>query len=1167
MPISEQDIQHIHNLNTLLAFLRDNLRWEIRDDLPTEDLFYDYTAEEMRFDQHTAEKVKVRQLAPFIEGQPWGIFLVETDSPRVYITHLRQILRALAPGIRTRRPDQKAWDAENLLFICAPPQYDRFTFAHFKGDKTASAKLATFGWDKDELGLRTLREFNLPALEWYDGSDPEEWIANWATAFDVAKVTKRFFQEYEELFAWIKTELRVARGVTQRLTEERRHFFAQRLMNRLLFLCFLQKKRWLDYNPRYLFDVFDHCVEIDSNFYDDYLYHVLFLGLNRATHRAVDGMPETELRQRIGLLPFLNGGLFEQADEWDYYKKLDISNEAFDRILGPDGLLRRYNFTVTESTPLDVQVAIDPEMLGRVYEQLISERNKLGAFYTHPVEVRLMVRESLKAFLSDRAAFPDAASKIAALVDQEDAGALNENEALEIYRALLDIKVCDLAIGSGAFPVAMMREIVELLRRLARTIAQGKLHLVVQDKLDDPQSLYDLKLYVIQNCIFGADIDAFSVEIAKLRFWLSLVVDNPIQFASRAEFERRVAEIRPLPNLLYKIRVGDSVLAKVGKINWDVVEYKALKGAKRSVVKTARNMYDLMSLGALGKILALKQNYFLKSDVEKQKLQQEIDKAEIEFEHALLGGQVVPKEGDKNKYILWQVHFAEVFQGKGSGFDIMIANPPYVRQELLNKEYKDELADTYESLFPDYHADKKSDLFVYFYLRALFLLKAHGVLCFICSNSWLDVGYGAPLQEFLLKHTRILGIYDNSAKRSFETADINTTINVFQRAEPEGSLKNTARFVMFRRPFEDVATPENLRAIATTKKITSTQEYRVFPVKQMQLLGGATEGEKYRGSKWGAVYLRAPDIYFTVMKALEEKPKLKDIADLHYGIKTGANEFFYLHELDHTDEKAIREFGIAKSEVGSIAICQNECGDMVPIERTFLKRTIRTPRECYSISIPQGIGANLFICHKAKQDLKGTFALRYIQWGEEQGFNKRPTCAGRPRWYDLTEPKSPRMLWPSAFFERFMCYEVSDRRLADKLFYLISGELQTSTRAFLNSTLVAFLMEVNGYQLNHGGIYVDLYWLDNLRMLTGTHPEVEKTYGAILHRDIELAASEAKRADRQALDAAVLRALGLPESMLGELYETVTGMVGGRIHKARRQLTKQGRTDEDQLEE
>ncbi len=1147
--ISESDIRSIHNLETLFDFLRAKLNWEIRDDLAPEDFFYDYAADELRLDKATADKIRVRQIAPFVDEQPWGIFLVEANTPRVYTAHLRQILRGLAPSARVQRPTQKAWRAENLLFICVTPQYDRFTFAHFKGAQTATAKLASFGWDKEEIGLRTLREFNLPALEWYRGADAAEWIAKWTTAFDVSKVTDKFFSEYEALFAWIKDELRVARGVTQRLTEERRHFFTQRLMNRLLFLAFLQKKGWLDYNPRYLFDLFDASQELGYNFYDDVLHHVLFLGLNRATQRAANGMTEQALRARIGVLPFLNGGLFEYADEWDYYKKLDISNEIFDRILGRDGLLRRYNFTVAESTPLDVQVAIDPEMLGRVYEQLISERNKLGAFYTHPVEVRLMVRQALKAFLADRASFPAAASKIAALIDSQDAHALNETEALEIYRALLDCQVCDLAIGSGAFPVAMMRELVEILRRLARPIASGKLRLVVQDKLDDPESLYDLKLYVIQNCIFGADIDAFSVEIAKLRFWLSLVVDNPVQFENRADFERRVTEIPALPNLLYKIRVGDSVLAKVGKINWDVVEYKALKGAKKQKVKTARNMYDLMALGALGELQALKENYFLKTDVEKQKLQAEIDRAELEFERTLLLGQATPSEQDRNKYILWQVHFAEVFgipnpSGLDArGFDIIIANPPYVRQELLDKEYKDELAETYEILFPDFHADKKSDLYVYFFLRALYLLKPRGVLCFICSNSWLDVGYGAPLQELLLKHAHIRGIYDNSAKRSFQTADINTTINVFQRADSQTALENTARFVMFRQPFEDAATPENLQAIATANEIASTEAYRALPIPQRDLyddgsqVNETTHKKEYAGNTWGGKYLRAPDVYFVIVeKGRDKLTRLSAVADIRFGVKTGVNEFFYL------DEEAIDKWGI---------------------EKRFLKLAIKSQRECKTFVIKRDdLKWHILLCHQEKRELRGTNALKYIEWGEREEFHERPSCAGRPRWYDLGKQEAHDFVmlrfrdlrnWtpiiPSGDFV------ISDTVFIGK--FHNRGSVRAGN-AILNSTMQCLVTELYG-RVNLGDGLLTTYgpeiqrflMIDPTKLGDVKEKEITKVFDAMSKREVKSIYDEVNMKDRRALDDIIFDALGLTQGERDGVYEAVVDLVRKRLEKAK----------------
>lgn len=1142
MPILEQDIHRIHNLDTFFDFLRDKLGWEIRDDLATADLFYDYDADELRFDRATADQVKVRQIAPFVDGQPWGIFLVETATPRVYITHLRQILRALAPSVRTQRPHQKAWRAENLLFVCAPPEYDRFTFAHFKGDKAATARLATFGWDKDEVGLRTLREFNLPALEWYRGNNPDEWIAQWSAAFDVAKVTNKFFQEYEALFETIKGELRVARGVTQRLTAERRHFFTQRLMNRLLFLCFLQKKRWLDYNPRYLFDLFDYCNELGANFYDEYLWYVLFLGLNRATHRPEDGLPEKELRQRIGLLPFLNGGLFEQADEWDYFKKLDISNKVFDRILGQDGLLRRFNFTVTESTPLDVQVAIDPEMLGRVYEQLISERNKLGAFYTHPVEVRLMVRESLKAYLADRVTFADPSEKIAALIDQERAEALDETQALQVYQALLDVKVCDLAIGSGAFPVAMMREMVEILRRLARTITEGKLRLVAQDKLGDPQSLYALKLYVIQNCIFGADIDAFSVEIAKLRFWLSLVVDNPTHFQDRAEFERRVGEIRPLPNLLYKIRVGDSVLAKVGKINWDVVEYKGLKGSKNKKVKTARNVYDLMSHGALEKIRALKQSYFLMSDVEKQERQREIERAEQDFERALLLGQAIPSEQDKNKYILWQVHFAEVFEGKDSGFDIIIANPPYVKKELTRNEVKTELSETYQVLFTDFHPDKRSDLYVYFYLRALYLLKPHGVLCFICSNSWLDVGFGTSLQEVLLHHTRILGIYDNSAKRSFESADINTTINVFQRATSDIALQNVVRFVVFLKPFDEAITPENLHTITNSEEFNATGSYRVFPITQKKLFEEGLEkdessGEtRYIGSKWGGKYLRAPDIYYTILsRSKDSLVTLDSIADVRLGLTSCDNSYFYM------DAERAKEFGI---------------------ESRFLLPIVKSPREGRSILLDvDRLQTRLFCCSESKQVLKGTRALEYIKRGEKDGVDSRPCLAGRQYWWNVGNPTRSRIVVPYSYNDTFKTFWASKPVVVDKRLVQIIPHNQTIEDivlcALLNSTFWFLILEIGGStNMGEGALVFNTadfrrFLILNPHELNETNRrQIKKIFNEMLDHDVLAINEESTQPNRRALDNIIFDALGLTQGERDAVYEAVVELVRQRLEKA-----------------
>jgi len=476
--IPESDIRSIRDFDSFLNFLRRDLGWRIPEGhLEVEYITYDFLADELDLDDAVRRRLQddcIRQLIPFTERQPWGIFLVELHEAKIYTTFLRRLLRGLVPNRRTSS-NLRGWLAENLLFICTP-DYRSFTFAHFTGDKPHNAKLATFSWSPDEP-IRTLCEYNLSALQWpdtdlFDEPDPQQWLEQWQTAFDVEKVTQKFFNEYKTIFDWTKKQLISENKVFAH--KPALHSFTQKLFNRLLFLCFLQKKRWLDYNSRYLFELFRHAKTGGINFYADYLYYLFFWGLNQPFENTL--LPP-ELQARLGRVPFLNGGLFEM-DEWDAQGKVQIDNYVFERIFGD--LLGKYNFTVTESTPLDIEVAIDPEMLGKVYEALISERNQLGSFYTPRIEVRLMCREALKAYLHSHADFrsnviarngetkqPEYFGNLQVFIDEERADALTENEAYDIYRILLNVKICDPAIGSGAFLVAMMNELVAIFRRLA----------------------------------------------------------------------------------------------------------------------------------------------------------------------------------------------------------------------------------------------------------------------------------------------------------------------------------------------------------------------------------------------------------------------------------------------------------------------------------------------------------------------------------------------------------------------------------------------------------------------------------------------------------------------------------------------------------------------------
>nr|MBC8234781.1 Eco57I restriction-modification methylase domain-containing protein [bacterium] len=507
-------------------------------------------------------------------------------------------------------------------------------------------------------------------------------------------------------------------------------------------------------------------------------------------------------------------------------------------------------------------------------------------------------------------------------------------------------------------------------------------------------------------------------------------------------------------------------------------------------------------------------------------------------------------------------------------------NPPYVRQELIappdqqenaytttqwrktKKEYKDKLRRSVAAAYPNFFdyklgrktfrkIDAKSDLYVYFYLHGLSLLSPKGSFCFITSNSWLDVGYGKDLQEFLLKHSHVKIILDNQAKRSF-AADVNTIIallsppdlsacNAQAGDKQQGGFDETARFVMFKVPFEDILSPVIFQEIEEATERMSRREFRVCTLRQRELYeeGLPTSDEegrkrtttaRYEGNKWGGKYLRAPDIFFRILEKGKGKlVRLDDIAEVRRGFTTGANEFFYL------DEEKIAEWGI---------------------EEEFLKPVIKSPRECKSIIVnPADLKFKIFVCHEEKQELKGANALDYIEWGEMRGFHERPSCRSRARWYDLGEWQYPDMLWSDAYNVRFGCFENVGDYFGDKRFFLINfNEENGVTRAYLNSTIISLFIETEGItNLGEGVIYTNVYWLKKLPVLNEESyagREIHQCYDQIKTRAILPIFEEVKMEDRHKLDSLILDLLGLDEDDQKLLYEGVVQLVQNRITKA-----------------
>lgn len=811
------------------------LGWEIAelpDDL--QQISYGWSAEELNAQGLDKKLVDghVLQLQPLVSDQPWGIFILEFrredpfKSGRGFTGLLRQVLRGLVPK---RRRDSRlaSWNREHLLFICTH-QYKHFRFAYFKlphGD-SKTAPLAMFGWDPG-AAVRTLCDFNLPALTWpEDPSDADKWVEDWAQAFNVEKVTDRFYRDYSIVFNNVERLIKIT---TPKADAETVRLFTQTLFNRLMFLRFIERKGWLELNGRkdYLRALHDAGPHGHKSFFLSRLKPLFFQGLALEDYKNAG---------QIGNVPFLNGGLFEETGLDRSIP--DVPDEAFAGIVGPDGLFYRYNFTVEESTPFDIEVAVDPEMLGKVFEELVSGRHESGSYYTPRPIVSFMCREALKGYLEHRVE-ADAAA-IAALVDDRTVSGLAHKQALEIIKALDEVKAVDPACGSGAYLLGLLQELVSIY------------HLLYSDKLvHDPRSLYELKLRIITNNLYGVDIDPFAVNIAMLRLWLSLSVD--------------AAKPVPLPNLDFKIECGDSLLGP-------------------NPESTSASVFPLEHW-ARG-LVTMKEKYLRARGKIKNDLRESIWKQEQRIArelHAAYGEGVID----------WRVHFTEVFASR-DGFDMVLANPPYVRQELIRK-----LKPKLREVFPGFYSGT-ADLYCYFYARALQLLRNGGMLVFISSNKWFRANYGKGLRATIAGLCQIRTIIDFGELPVFGASTF-PMIFIAQRFSPDRAREGgqETSFIHTIVPSLDPPYPD----------------VRALLAKYGQALGGGA----VQGDTWRLTGDATRDKLARMERAGVPLGEYVN-GRIYYGIKTGFNEAFVIDgatrarliEDDPKSAEIIKPFAVGK---------------------------------------------------------------------------------------------------------------------------------------------------------------------------------------------------------------------------------------------------------------
>ena len=762
--------------------------------------------------------------------------------------------------------------------------------------------------------------------------------------FSLEPVTKAFFAEYKTTYDRAVSNLLASGGIAPTDAGQ----FTQTLFNRLLFIHFVSRKGWLSFNgdPDYLNALWrDHqSGPRETNFYIARLSPLFFAGLNNPQSRNLM-RDNPVMHSLIGDVPFLNGGLFEptpldhQADNGVFA----VPDDCIAPLL--TDLFRRYNFTVMEATPLDTEVAVDPEMLGKLFEETVNERHSHGAFYTPRPVVAFMCREALKGYLGSQAIAGLSPDHIADLVDRANARNIAREQAIAIAQAVGEAKVLDPACGSGAFLLGMMQEIIALNDSLFRAGAAEEI-------------LYRQKLNIISRNLHGVDQDPAAVGIAMLRLWLSLAVDYD-----------GAGPPDPLPNLELKLAAGDAVAGP---------DPQQLDFTRQSIVNSElqQNIAD----------------YTIAHGQRKTELKAKVAAARQQLRDNM-------RDAAPHGAIEWRIDFADVMLN--GGFDIVIANPPYVRQEEIKPDaYKNGLARNYPQA-----AGKRSDLYCYFYARALQLLRPRGMHVFVCSNSWLDVGYGAKLQEYLLNNAAVEAIYESAVERQFSTAAINTLISIIRKGAPSPS--HQTRFVRLLDPFESALKPDGKKRVivktADELRIAGTDASKIKPANKR----GQNAQSGYVGDKWGGKYLRAPQIYHHILSQYKDKlVRLGDIATVRFGIKTGANDFFYLKPA------RIKQFGI---------------------EPEFLAPVMTSPTESKSIIVdPATLPYQIFMCHKEKAELKGAGALAYIEWAErEKGYHRRPSTSSRRNWYDLGNYAPPPITMNRIIDERAKAFTMPAGVYAD----------------------------------------------------------------------------------------------------------------------------------------
>ena len=650
-------------------------------------------------------------------------------------------------------------------------------------------------------------------------------LAAWLAKLDTEELNKQF---YRKLFAWYEWAIEVATFPTDENRTLKPEEHVIRLITRLLFIWFIKEKGLVTdalFNKAQIQDLLkEDDFDNGDAYYRAVLQNLFFATLNTeiekrkfstvgystnrdfSRYRYKDQMHDPDkLLEIFGQTPFINGGLFDCLDSWEatgeesyridcfsdnQYKKLSIPNSLFfDVHHGLIPLLEHYKFTVEENTPIEQEVALDPELLGRVFENLLAAynpetgatvRKQTGSYYTPRAIVDYMVDEALVATLSQKCSPTDSDTQLweerlrylldYAQIFDDASDWFDDSETDAIVKTISELKILDPAVGSGAFPMGMLHKLTLALRRLdpdnsrweklqkERALQRAEIAFDTQDDPTRREELIEIdetfkryrdsdfgrKLYLIQNSIFGIDIQPVACQIAKLRFFISLAIEQ------EPEQDAENFGIKPLPNLETRFIAANTLIG--------------LTAQRMLTSNTARYLEQQLSNNR-------ERHFHATTRQRKREYQRRDEKLRAELA-AELQSMGTPAD-DAEKIAQWDPYDqnatanwfdSEWMFGITDGFDVVIGNPPYINIENLPIEMKD-------YLFKNYQTCKgRTDIYIAFLEKSISILNTMGIMSFILPYAFTTQKYGEKMRQMLIANHTIREIVDASGYRIFENA-------------------------------------------------------------------------------------------------------------------------------------------------------------------------------------------------------------------------------------------------------------------------------------------------------------------------------------------------------------------------------------------------------------